>query len=271
MILTSCHKMSPETDFEVDISKKQIETQVDTEPIASQTEVTDSDNFPKIMSFDDFSYSQDDFDNFFENSLFVGDSLILMLDTYKKLPRDAVFAYVGMSIMNIEEKIIPADQNYCFYRNKSVYDAVLEKKPDRLFLMLGSNDLTDVDDEKIENLIENYLEIINNINNFFKENSLNTNIYLISLTPVSPEKEIYNSENNQFPKKNSDIDKFNYLLMLKIVKDKIPVEFINVNSLFRSDDGTLNPDFSEKDGYHFVPDAYNLFLDYIYFNSFLID
>lgn len=122
-------------------------------------------------------------------------------------------------------------------------DDLAEKKPDNVFIMLGSDDmLMPVDDPK--ELFRNDLtKFINKI----KEELPDSKIYIQSITPVT-------QEALELESRYEKIDDYNDLL--KELADKLSVNYVDIGELAKE-----NSDLFAEDGVHFKKEFYQLWLN----------
>lgn len=162
----------------------------------------------------------------FKNSVFIGDSITEGFSINEILPKECVMAGAGATAGFTYEKI----------------GDLVEKKPDHVFIMLGSDDmLWPKGDPKA--LFENDMtKLIKKI----KEELPNTKIYLESITPVT--QEALKDE----PRYKS-IDDYNALLQQ--LADKLSVNYVDISALAKK-----NTDLFAEDGIHFKKEFYQLWL-----------
>ncbi|MEL7565806.1 MAG: SGNH/GDSL hydrolase family protein [Dehalobacterium sp.] len=162
----------------------------------------------------------------FKNSVFMGDSITEGFAVNEILPKEWVIAGAGATAGFTYDDI----------------GALVEKKPDYVFIMLGSDDmLMPVDDPK--ELFRNDLtKLINKI----KEELPDCKIYLQSITPVTQE------ALRQEPRYKR-IEEYNKLL--KELAGKLSVNYADIGALAKE-----NPDLFAEDGVHFKKEFYQLWL-----------
>lgn len=163
----------------------------------------------------------------FKNSVFVGDSITEGFAINEVLPKECVIAGAGATAGFTYDKI----------------GALSKKKPDNIFIMLGSDDmLWPKGDPKV--LFENDLtRLIKKI----KEEVPNSKIYLESITPVTQE------ALNQEPR-YKNINEYNELL--KELAGKLSVNYVDIGALVKE-----NPNVFAEDGIHFKKEFYQLWLN----------
>jgi len=176
---------------------------------------------------------------------FVGDSLTVGLASYGIIPEKNVLANIGMNISKINTATVTTPSG-----EKTVLDALKENDPKNVYIMLGSNGIAWLTNE---NMISEYGKFIDSV----KEELPDSKIYILSIPPVTANKEIDSSS----PILNSDIDAYNSEL-LKLADDKA-VYFVDLNTALKGNDGKLASERSDGDGMHFKKDTYDIMLDYI--------
>lgn len=117
---------------------------------------------------------------------------------------------------------------------------VTESKPDRVFIMIGTNDLAY--GKTKEYVIENYRKILNKI----VSDSPGTEIYVQSVLPVN--------EAIHSTRPNADIDYINE--QLKTISGELNLTYIDLASVFKKD-GNMNPKYS-IDGLHLNGEGYEI-------------
>ncbi|MDK2966112.1 GDSL-type esterase/lipase family protein [Lacrimispora sp.] len=164
----------------------------------------------------------------FKNSVFIGDSITEGFTFNEILPSENVMAGAGATAGYIYEEYM---------------DDLAEKKPDNVFIMLGSDDmLMPVDDPKA--LFESDMtKLIDKI----KEEVPDAKIYLQSITPVT--QEALNSDGRY-----KIMDEFNELI--RELADKLSVNYVDIAAIINE-----NPDLFAEDGIHFKKEFYQLWLD----------
>lgn len=180
-------------------------------------------------------------EGFYDNALFIGDSITTGLVGYGYLDSKNVFAQVGL---NPESVFSSTDDN-----GDTAITKAASMQPDRIFIMLGSNGLafmgTSYMSEKISALVET-----------LSEKCPSTSIYIISVTPVTKAHEALGNETM------ADINELNKLLS-KVAANK-GVKYIDLCSHFIDGDGYFASAYAEVDGLHFLGTAYVEMLNFIY-------
>lgn len=183
--------------------------------------------------------------DYFNNCAFVGDSITEGLASYQIFERKNVYASVGMNISKIDTDIIDTA-----YGSMTVIEGLVNRKPENVYIMLGSNGIFWMSNES---MISKYSAFIDDI----KTKLPSTKIYILSIPPVTAEKEVA----AESPILNSDIDAYNSEL-LKLANEK-SVYFVDLNTALKNNSGKFDSDMAARDGYHFQRSTYDLMLEYI--------
>lgn len=182
---------------------------------------------------------------YFDNCVFVGDSITEGLSGYQFLQPENVLAGKGMNIDKIETAAVTTTAG-----EVTILDALKTANFQTVYIMLGSNGIAWLSNEK---MIEEYSGFIDQIEAELPD----AEIYILSIPPVSVEKETTTEGSIQ----NSAIDSYNSAL-LNMANTK-EVHFVDINTALKGNDGKLPSDRAGKDGMHFKKDTYQIMLDYI--------
>lgn len=165
------------------------------------------------------------------STLFLGDSLIYNLDLNKH------------AINANKAGINGATSNTLLHLS----DIIVSYYPEEIFILVGTNDLSDEYNWDILEIAFNVFKLINGI----QTKLANTKFHIISVLPIDESKSL--SAN----KTNSLIKRLNVELV-NIVNDLDNTDYIDMYSSFALN-GQLNPVYS-KDGLHINEEGYELFV-----------
>ena len=192
----------------------------------------------------------------FDDAVFVGDSITVMLDYYCEdtdaLGKVEFFCAESLSYNNSQWDLDDPNAVHPTYRGETQlteYCAELTES-NKVFLMLGMNDIGTYGPEGTLDACKSLLKKI-------KSHTPDVEIYLQSVTPMMKEFEREGLT-------NADIDRFNALL--KEYCTKSGYRYLDINSVMRDKDGALTPEYcSDPDvmGIHFTMDACALWADYL--------
>lgn len=198
--------------------------------------------------------------SFFDDAVFVGDSVSLRLYYYCQGHKDvlgkAQFLTAGsLGSGNALEKVSSESVHPEYQGEKMlIEDSIKAMGAKKVFIMLGMNDvgLYGVDDsvKNMGTLVERILE-----------KSPDAEIYLQSMTPIldGHERKVLNNEN---------LDKYNAKLK-ELAKEK-GYHFADVASVMKQDDGSLKPEYCsdpEGMGIHFTDAGAEAWIDYLMQNA----
>lgn len=210
-------------------------SETETEPAAERTSTADINPIAESTEVDE---------SYFDDCMFVGDSLMVGLGSYGFIPEERIAAGVGMSVVSIgNTPLTNADGSEILAADK-----VNAASPKHVYILLGLNMLGTYTDEQ---LLSYYGDFIDSIN---REN---TDIYVISVPPVTGERET--DEEN--PILNSDIDSFNSDL-LKFANNRC-IYYVDLNTALKGPDGRFPQEDAESDGIHFKKSTYRIMLEYL--------
>jgi len=125
-------------------------------------------------------------------------------------------------------------------------DEVTESKPSKIFIMIGTNDLSN--GKSVDYIIENYKKIIRHITG----STPGTRIYIQSVIPTD--------DALHYTRRNSDIMAINDLLMEIAATNGLT--YIDLFALFRLENNKLNPEYS-IDGLHLNGRGYQVWKEAI--------
>lgn len=176
--------------------------------------------------------------SYYDDAVFIGGRTLAGLGDYGFVPSGNMIVSEAITLSNLDTVILSADGG-----EVGAAEAVLRKDPEKVYIMIGINDLSDRDNAGVFNGLESFIQSMGG-----KE------IYLMSLMPVPAERE----NDVAF---NSDIDEYNSLL-LKFA-DKMNVHYLDVNTDFRGNDGKLPASYAEANGIRLKKEVCGRLSEYI--------
>lgn len=188
-------------------------------------------------------------ESYFDDAVFVGDSITVGYSAYGLIDEKCVLASQGMNIEKINTEKIKSPQN----GNYVVLDHLINLKPTKIYVMLGSNGIAWLSNKFMINEYDAFVKGI-------KEALPDSIIYIVSVPPVT--KELESGDN---PITNKMIDDFNS--DLEEMANKNDVHYLNLASELKDDDNYLFEEYAEKDGMHFRYAAYEKSLDFFLRNT----
>ena len=183
--------------------------------------------------------------SYFDDAVFVGDSLTYGLGAYEVLDASCVIAHTGINPQTILTSACIEQANGA---SVTVLDAVKAAAPHKVYVMLGSNGVAFLTQD---NIIEFYGEFLDELRAALP----NAILYVESVLPVTHEKEAGDSRYA-----NSKIDALNDAL-LDLATEK-GAYFVNVSEAIKDEAGCL-PAAASSDGMHFGVSTYNKWVGYL--------
>lgn len=226
-----------------------------TSTIVNQGTVAQTGVFNVHLSADKWTYKIDKskpvplqpcVDNsFFNDVMFVGDSITTGIDLYDIVNGCSVVAYTGINTSTILSKAV--------VRNKqgtkvTFLNAMKEYNPKHIFIMLGINGIAF---QSKENFLTGYRQFVDAV----KAQHPNAIIYLQSILPVTNKKQ---NADKRFA--NSKINSYNEGIQALALEKN--VYYLNVAEAFKDAYGNL-PSNASSDGVHFGPAHYRLWIEYL--------
>lgn len=176
---------------------------------------------------------------FFDNDLFIGDSITTGLYLYGFLDKSNVFAEVGL---NPESAVYhQVDGDTCISKTSAM-------QPRNIYIMLGTNGLAFFDGGYMANKI---VELIAELEIACPTAS----IYILTIPPVTAAHEAAGQETMSMVN--------NYNAKLKEICSQGGYGCIDLCSLLQDENGYLSVKYAEADGLHFLGDAYTAMLSYV--------
>ncbi len=172
---------------------------------------------------------------FFDDAVFVGDSVTLALKNTATAQRNAGKKYLGKAKFLCSGSLSYTNSQWSLDNPKSVHPKIKGKKvtiedgvkalgAQKVFIMLGMNDFAAYDNAKV---IKSAESLVNKI----LKKSPGVQIYIQSVTPITADK-----QHGKFNNKN--VDAFNQRLIAMCERNGWT--YVDVNSRFKDENGNLN-------------------------------
>lgn len=178
-------------------------------------------------------------EEFYENDLFIGDSIATGLLNYGYLNSNQVYAQIGLN---------PESAHSTEYDGYTAVTKAEEVQPKRIYIMLGSNGLAYMGNtymiQQMKVLVESLREVCPE-----------SHIYLISIPPVTKAHESEGQETMAM------VNGYNKLL--KDLADEIGVIYLDLCSELQDSTGYFSDAYAEADGMHFLGTAYKKMLSFV--------
>lgn len=183
--------------------------------------------------------------SYFNDCVFIGDSITQGLADYQLIPVKHVFAGIGMNLSKVmTEKIMTT------YGNVTAVEAVQQAQPKKIYIMLGSNGIAWMEQA---DMIAQYTALLDAL----KAASPDSQIYILSIPPVTAERETA----AEGPITNAAVDEYNSALLT--LANAYGARYVDSNTALKGNDGKLPTEQASSDGIHFKKATYEIFIDYI--------
>ncbi len=195
---------------------------------------------------------------YFDNSVFLGDSVTLGLKNYavKQRQKDNYFLgnaqFIAVGSYSVADTLTPIDSPnsiHSLYKGEITQsqDIIADMGVTRVFICLGLNDVGIYSQTEYLN---NYLFLINRIRKAVPD----IQIAILSVTPLTLEGErkvLYNAK----------IDEYNNVLATFAVENGC--YFVDVSTVLKDEEGYLADELSSDNYCHLMPSAYDAWLEYM--------
>jgi len=181
---------------------------------------------------------------YFDDAVFVGDSLTVGFGLYGVVPSENVYADVGLNPDTILSKKVVQTPNGM----ATVLDALKLKKPGKVYIMLGANGIAWTSPKTLSQKYETFLTKV-------VEALPDATIYVEGVLHVTAAKQ---QKDPRFA--NDIIDEYNGYL--KQLAAKHGAVYLDTNSAMSGSDGCLSLDYAEQDGMHLKKAGYVALLDF---------
>ena len=182
-------------------------------------------------------------DSFFADSVFIGDSRMMGFRNSSGITQGTFLTSVGLNTNSMSDQVIASSEG-----NISVYQGLSGRQNDKIYLMLGTNDLGYY---PWENFKPNFSNIIQQ----FHKLQPNATIYVCSVIYVDESKTTTSYNNNDNVRKVNGYQ-------LEVCEEEDYCYYLNLNEIFTNGYGSLLEDAS-SDGIHFYEPYCKQMLTYL--------
>lgn len=236
------------TDSAEEISSQDSSQASSSEESVADTSSTDSSsnassNPPVSYSEAVVPASDSVLNSYFDDAVFIGDSLTEGIKLYGVMSNATVLSHTGLGLDNIYTKEVVEQEDGT---KISVMDALAKaENVSKIYILMGPNSIG----YKKDTFISKYGAILDSIKLYHP----NATIYLQSMLPVTT--------NNKYNLDNKVIDEYN-LALIDLAEEK-QIYFLDVNSSLKGSDGALPTEASPADGMHFNAAYYKKWFEYL--------
>lgn len=180
----------------------------------------------KVVTKNNVKTKKVDLKKYYENTVFMGDSLTEYMSEAEILPKYNVYGKKGKTVLGTKDDV----------------EKIKNVKPERVIMLFGMNDVSSF--QNAEDFKKAYLKLIDQV-----KLSKQTKIYIESPTPVQAK-----AENTEEGMNNEKITKFKQAV--KEVAEESHVNYVDIT-------GLVKDNYYEPDGVHFKYDFYSVWLNYL--------
>lgn len=201
---------------------------------------------PKPVSFDEpVAESGRVSSSYFDNAVFVGDSITDGVTLYGVMNNATVLAGTGINLDTVYTSGVIKDMQTG--ARSSIMDNLAGARFERVYILLGGNEVRDIEKDIF---IKRYDRLLDSV----RETQPDAVIYVQSITPVLTD--------NQYAMRNDRISEYNEALQ-ELCREK-QVYYLDIAEALTAEDGTLQPEYAAVDGMHFQPAGYTAWFDYLH-------
>ena len=192
-------------------------------------------------------------DDYFNDALFVGDSLTYGLQAYKIITQASFVASIGVNLGTIGS---PGTIEYADGSSFSMLEAIANQhNPSKVYVMMGTNGINWL---STETMIESYGHLLTYIRECFPD----TIIYVQSILPAA-----YFVPERQPGLAPWKIEEYNRALQ-DLAEEK-DAYFLDIHGLFVDEYGFLPMDIAANDGIHVGSSSYQRWYEYLKVNALI--
>lgn len=212
-------------------------TAVDTEPEPEPTEPVET---PEPVSVAEPTAPTDFDTSFFDDSLFIGDSITTGLYLYGYLDPSLVYAKVGLAPSTALDSEIDGE---------TIDSKIKSDNPKKIYIMLGTNSVGYADGIYLADCMG---ELVQHISKVSK-----AKVYVLSIPPIT----YYAEADYDNALTTSAINEYNSALEKVIAGTK--AVFLDLHSVLTAPDGYYYEEYHEMDGIHFMGSTYQVMLSFL--------
>ncbi len=182
-----------------------------------------------------------DFDvSYFDDALFIGDSITTGLYLYGYLDESLVYAKLGLAPSTTLDSEIDGE---------TIDSKIKTNNPKKIYIMLGTNSVGYADGDYLASCMG---ELVNHISKISK-----ANVYVLSIPPIT----YYAEADYDNALTTSSINEYNSAL--KSVISGTKAKFLDLHSVLTAPDGYYYEEHHEMDGIHFMGSTYQVMLSFL--------
>jgi len=214
-------------------------TEPEEEPEEPEPDPEPEESWESTYVYDEYyrDYDLSDYKDTFDNTLFIGDSIIYGLRRVESLSKDHIAGLVGLGVRDAMDTQIYVDGN-----EVDVFTAAKKTTAKNIVCSFGLNDINQISEKKF---VAAYRKLLDTLHDAAPKAHLS----VLSITPVLHENTKYS---------NSKIDRYNQAL--KAMCKDYGCQYIDITPELKNCLNGLKTDYHRGDGIHLSLDGYQAFL-----------
>lgn len=181
--------------------------------------------------------------NYFDDAVFVGDSITEGMTIYSGMSNAKILAYTGINFSTISTTPVLKQEDGT---RVTIMDELGKGRYNKVYVMLGGNEVGYMDEDSFIQRYEKVLEQVESL-------QPGAVIYVQSMTPVT--------ETNGYHLDNDRIDQYNQAILAMCKRRRL--YFLNVAECMKDSRGMLPTEASPKDGMHFGQEYFDKWFAYL--------
>ncbi|MCI8649330.1 MAG: hypothetical protein HFG20_04355 [Anaerotruncus sp.] len=181
--------------------------------------------------------------SYFDDAVFVGDSLTTGIELYGIMENTTVLAGTGLNLDTIYTSEVVKQEDGT---RISVVKALEQQQYKKVYIMMGGNELNYVEKDPFIKRYDKFLDTVHEL-------QPDAIVYVQSVLPVT--------ESNNYNMSNSRIDEFN--AAIRALCEEKRVYYLDVAASIKDEKGALPVEASPNDGMHFGPEYYLKWFEYL--------
>ena len=181
-------------------------------------------------------------EDYYDTTVFIGSKNLAGLSDYGYVEAENMLLSDSIKLQNFNTVIL-SENNV----ENTIAESVLKRDVESVYIMIGLYELGNINESSVFNQLDAFIDTV-------QDNNPDIKIYLMSVLPVPAETEVAVAN-------NADIDAYNSLL-LKFA-DKVQVNYLDINTEFKGNDGKLPASMAEINGLRLKEESYEKMSDYI--------
>jgi len=181
-------------------------------------------------------------EDYYDSAVFIGSKSLAGLSDYGYVKSGNMLLSDSIKLQNFNTVILSENGV-----ENTIAESVLKREVQNVYIMVGLYEVGNINESETFEQLDAFVDTL-------KESNPEIKIYLMSVLPVP-------SDTEAVVASNADIDAYNSLL-LKFA-DRVQVNYLDINTEFKGNDGKLPASAAEINGLRLKEESYGRMSDYI--------